>query len=125
MSALTPSAGVATSGPGALPPAPRRGELRIADRVFSRIAERAIGDSLAEHWAGRAERGGPPTVSVRLVRGIARLTLHLDLPFPADLAALAGTARRAAAGRVAELTGTPVEEVTVVVERLVQAEAPR
>ncbi|MER8187076.1 hypothetical protein [Kitasatospora sp. NPDC094015] len=98
--------------------AAQRGELRVADRVFSSIAGYAVRQSLAESWAGRADRGAPPRVSVRVVQGVARITLHLDLPFPADLAELARTARAAAADRVAELTGTPVGDVVVVVERL-------
>ncbi|MEV4612131.1 hypothetical protein AB0K43_05935 [Kitasatospora sp. NPDC049258] len=98
--------------------AAQRGELRLADRVFDRIAGYAVQQSLTESWAGRAERGAPPRVSVRVVQGVARISLHLDLPFPADLAELARIARRAAAAQVAELTGTPVGEVVVVVERL-------
>ncbi|WP_371500078.1 hypothetical protein OG871_26875 [Kitasatospora sp. NBC_00374] len=106
---------------GALPVPARRGELRIADRVFVRIATQAVQRELAGHWAGRPERGAPPRVSVQILHGTARLTLHLELPFPADLAALARAARDAAAAQVSGLTGTPVGEVTVLVERLLSA----
>ncbi|MFJ1703963.1 hypothetical protein [Kitasatospora sp. NPDC088346] len=106
---------------GALPVPARRGELRIADRVFNQIAARAVQRELAGRWAGRSGPGAPPRVSVRILHGTAELTLHLELPFPADLAALARAAREAAAAQVSGLTGTPVGEVTVLVERLLPA----
>ncbi|WP_345707810.1 hypothetical protein [Kitasatospora paranensis] len=98
-----------------------RGRLRIADRVYSGIAEQAVREALADEWARRSATGAPPKASVLVVGGSARVTLHLDLPYPADLARLSGLARDTAAARVAELTGTPVGSVAVLVERLVPA----
>ncbi|MFD0349652.1 hypothetical protein ACFQ0M_33760 [Kitasatospora aburaviensis] len=46
----------------------------------------------------------------------------MDLPFPADLAALARTVRERITAQVGALTGTRVTEVVVVVERLVAGE---
>ncbi|MEV6972675.1 hypothetical protein [Kitasatospora sp. NPDC093806] len=114
MAALAPAP--ATREPGA------RGRLRIADRVYARIAARAAREALAEAWLGRAERGGPPTVSVTAPSGPnAPVTVRVavDLPFPADLAALARAVRDRIVTQVGGLTGTRVAEVVVVVERLV------
>ncbi|RKE21803.1 hypothetical protein [Streptomyces sp. TLI_171] len=105
--------------PGAVagPPA-QRGGVRIADRVYRRIAARAAADALAPAWQGRPEPGPYPRVSALLSHGRVRLTLHLELPFPADIGALARTAREAACSRITELTGTPVTAADVVVDRL-------
>jgi hypothetical protein len=104
-------------------PAARRGRLKIADRVYARLAEQAVRQALAEIWAARTARGKPPRATVLVVGGKARVTLHLDLPYPADLAGLSHLCRDAAAGQVAELTGTPVTEVALLVERLVPESA--
>ncbi|MDH6129434.1 hypothetical protein [Kitasatospora sp. GP82] len=103
-----------------------RGALRIADRALARIAARAAHDTLAAAWAGRA---GQATTTARVSiaasgRG-TRLTLGLDLPYPADLAALAQTVRAAVSEQVAALTGTRVAEVVVLVERLAPVEVER
>ncbi|WP_354642822.1 hypothetical protein [Kitasatospora camelliae] len=103
-------------------PAARRGRLRIADRVYAGIAARVAAQALAEAWRGRTERGRPPRASVLVARGAVRITLHLDLPFPADVRALARTTRDAVAQRVAELTGSAVREVSVVVDHLLARE---
>ncbi|GJF30875.1 hypothetical protein KNE206_35750 [Kitasatospora sp. NE20-6] len=100
---------------------PRRGRLRMADRVYARLAEQAVRQALAETWAARAVRGVPPRATVLVVGGTARITLHLELPYPADLAELSRKARHAAADQVVALTGTPVVEVSVLVERLAPA----
>ncbi|MFJ3790903.1 hypothetical protein [Kitasatospora sp. NPDC090091] len=114
MAALaTPSAGPARREPGA------RGRLRIADRVYARIAARAARDALADAWRGRAQRGGPPKVSVSAPGSTVSVRVSVDLPFPADLAALARTVRERITAQVGALTGTRVTEVVVVVERLV------
>ncbi|MFB6891966.1 hypothetical protein ACFCX4_21960 [Kitasatospora sp. NPDC056327] len=118
MAALTPVP--AHGEPGA------RGRLRIADRVYARIAARAAREALDEAWQGRAVRGGPPRVSAGgPTAPSAPITVRVavDLPFPADLAALARTVRDRIGADVRALTGTRVAEVVVVVERLV-TEAP-
>ncbi|GAA2152217.1 hypothetical protein GCM10009760_48510 [Kitasatospora kazusensis] len=105
--------------------AAERGRLRIADRVLARIAARAAREALAGAWAGWPGTGGVPRVSVSAPHhGGTRLTLGLELPFPADLAALARLAQAAVAEQLTALTGTEIAEVTVVVERLVPKETP-
>ncbi|MGW3073181.1 MULTISPECIES: hypothetical protein [unclassified Kitasatospora] len=97
----------------------RRGRLRVADRVYARIAARAAREVLAEAWpAGRA-KGAPPHVSVTVPGSTVMVRVELELPFPSDIAALAGAARQRIAERVVGLTGTRVSEVVVVVEKLV------
>ncbi|AUY49316.1 hypothetical protein [Streptomyces sp. CB01881] len=114
MAALTPSpSGVRRREPGA------RGRLRIADRVYARIAARAARDALADAWRGRAERGGPPKVSVSTPGSTVLVHVAVDLPFPADFAALARAVRDRVTAQVRGLTGTRVSEVVVVVEKLV------
>ncbi|WP_371479010.1 Asp23/Gls24 family envelope stress response protein [Kitasatospora sp. NBC_00315] len=96
----------------------RRGSLRIADRVFAKIAARAARDALETAWVGRAGRGAPPDVSVSVPGRTATVRVGVELPFPADLASLARAVRDRVAEQVVTLTGTRVAEVTVVVERL-------
>ncbi|MER5867904.1 hypothetical protein [Kitasatospora sp. NPDC002040] len=100
----------------AVVPAAERGRLRIADRVLARLAERATGQALG----GRP--GAVRRVAVSGAGGDVRLTLGVELPFPADLAALAGAVRAAVAAELAGLAGTTVGEIVVVVERLVPKE---
>ncbi len=99
----------------------RRGSLRTADRVFAKIAARAAREALDGAWAGRTVQGAPPKVSVSVPGRTATVRVGVELPFPADLAALARTVRDRVAEQVAALTGTRVAEVTVVVERLLPA----
>ncbi|MGV9267742.1 hypothetical protein ACWDRR_24125 [Kitasatospora sp. NPDC003701] len=96
-----------------------RGRLRIADRVYARIAARAAREALADAWSGRSVRGGPPKVSVTARGTTVAVRVAVDLPFPADLAALARAVRERIAAQVCGLTGTRVAEVVVVVEHLV------
>jgi len=103
---------------GQLPPG-QRGRLRLTDRVYTRIAAQAARQALAAAWEGRDGSATLPTVSVLVVRGSARLTLHLELPFPSDVPALARTARDAAVDQVTALTGTPVSDITVTIDRLI------
>ncbi|MFJ8044217.1 Asp23/Gls24 family envelope stress response protein [Kitasatospora sp. NPDC096147] len=107
-------------------PAVERGQLRIADRVFTRLAARAARQALAEDAAaGSVVGGGAVTggtvrrTAVSELHGAVRLTVGVELPFPADLAALAERVRAAVQERLTELTGRSVGEVVVVVERLV------
>ena len=101
------------------PPA-QRGRLRIADRVLARIAWLAARDALVAATASMATAaaGEPPRVAVSVSGSSARIRVGVDLPFPSDLAALAGAVRDAVAERVGALTGIPAREVVVVVERL-------
>lgn len=100
-----------------LPPAATRGATEVADRVVGRIAAQAarelLGDGSQDGAAARARAG------VR--RGRARITLALDLPYPADLARVTGDVQRHVAERAAQLTGLPIAEVSVRIEELVPA----
>ncbi|WBP86430.1 hypothetical protein [Kitasatospora cathayae] len=103
------------SGPGAA----RRGRLRVADRVYARIAEQAAREVLARAWAGRSVKGAPPRVSVARPGSTVTVRVAVEAPFPADLAGLARGVRDRVAAQVVGLTGTRVSEVVVVVENLV------
>ncbi|MER7705632.1 hypothetical protein ABTX81_22420 [Kitasatospora sp. NPDC097605] len=112
----------------ALVPAPAhrepggRGRLRIADRVYARIAARAAREALADAWQGRTARGGPPKVSVTGPASPgAPITVRVsvDLPFPADLTALARAVRDRVTTDTRTLTGTRVSAVVVVIEHLI------
>ncbi|WP_035867224.1 hypothetical protein [Kitasatospora cheerisanensis] len=107
---------MAYSGAVAGPPA-QRGSEQIADRVYRRIAARAAADALAPAWHGRPDPPYPK-VSALYAHGRVRLTLHVELPFPCDVAELSRTAQDAACTRVAELTGTTVTSAEVIVDRL-------
>ncbi|MFJ1754263.1 hypothetical protein [Kitasatospora sp. NPDC088134] len=114
---------MAHPGAAAGPPAQRRGEDHVADRVHRRIAARAAADALAPAWQDRPDRPPRPKVAALITHGRVRLTLHLELPFPSDVAHWARAAREAACARVTELTGTPVAAADVVVDRLHPAAA--
>ncbi|MEV7188631.1 hypothetical protein [Kitasatospora sp. NPDC093102] len=87
--------------------------------MYARIAARATREVLSEAWpAGRA-KGAPPHVSVTVPGSTVKVRVALELPFPADIAALAGAVRQRIRERVAGLTGVRVSEVVVVVEKLV------
>ncbi|WP_327066556.1 hypothetical protein [Kitasatospora sp. NBC_01302] len=98
---------------GRATPAARRGRLRIADRVLTRIALVAARGALGHGGAGEE-----PRVAVAVADGVARVRVGVDLPFPSDLTAQAAAVQAAVADRVGALTGIPVREVVVVVERL-------
>ncbi|WP_030059936.1 MULTISPECIES: hypothetical protein [Streptomyces] len=110
---------MATPVPAAVPASGRRGRLRVADRVYARIAARAAREVLAEAWpAGRA-KGAPPHVTVAVPGSTVTVRVAVELPFPSDVAALAGAVRARIAARVVGLTGTRVSDVVIVVEKLV------
>ncbi|MFI8455715.1 hypothetical protein [Kitasatospora sp. NPDC085464] len=112
---------MAASAPGPVPVSGRRGRLRVADRVYARIAARAAREVQVGAWpAGRA-KGVPPHVSVAVPGSTVTVRVEVELPFPADIAGLARTMRAAIAERVLSLTGTRVSDVVVVVEKLVGA----
>ncbi|WP_344338838.1 hypothetical protein [Kitasatospora putterlickiae] len=98
-----------------------RGALRIADRVYARIAARAAREALTDAWHGRTARGGPPKVSVTgptTPGAPVTVRVSVDLPFPADLTTLARAVRDRITTDTRTLTGTRVSEVTVIIERL-------
>ncbi|KJS60347.1 hypothetical protein [Streptomyces rubellomurinus] len=95
------------------------GRLRIAERVYARIARAAAREALAGVWAGRSVRGAPPRVSVSVPGSTVTVRVEVELPFPADLGALARGVRERVAAQVLGLTGTRVSDVVVVVEKLI------
>ncbi|MFH8367918.1 Asp23/Gls24 family envelope stress response protein [Streptomyces sp. NPDC018031] len=107
--------------PGSVPPG-RRGALRIADRVFTKIAsqaaQEALPDAAGDAPAPVVRRLPQASVSVSARRGTARVRLQVELGYPLDLGAAGGSVRRHVAARVEELTGMRVPEVTVEVARL-------
>ncbi|GHF50025.1 hypothetical protein GCM10018790_29710 [Kitasatospora xanthocidica] len=112
---------MAAAAPGPAPglaPA-RRGRLRVADRVYARIAARAAREVLAVAWPAGRVKGAPPRVTVAVPGSTVTVRVELELPFPADVAGLARAVREAIAARVAGLTGTRVSDVVIVVEKLV------
>lgn len=100
-------------------PAAERGATRIADRVVAKVASRAAYEVLSTAPERHEElEGGPPSASVTVRSGTARIRLTVELAYPVDIGAVCGRLRREVAERVRELTGMSVPEVVVQVERL-------
>ncbi|MEV5170560.1 Asp23/Gls24 family envelope stress response protein [Streptomyces flaveolus] len=113
-------------GRGRLPPPAERGATIIPDRVVARIAARAARAAQAQRAAlPPGGQGTAPDASATTRGGSARVHLSLDLPYPADIAGVTRRIQGDVAGRVGELTGLPVHEVTVTVRRLLPARDPR
>ncbi|MCK1796009.1 alkaline shock response membrane anchor protein AmaP [Streptomyces sp. XM4193] len=100
----------------ALPPAGERGALVISDRTRNRIAVQAAADAIEQRVV--APVAARPRAVVRLRRGTAHVRLAIALPYPSDIPALCAGVRETVAERCAELTGTPVRRVSVLVDRL-------
>ncbi|PZG90160.1 Asp23/Gls24 family protein [Streptomyces sp. NTH33] len=122
----TPDAGARGTGPvaraqaGGLPAPRERGATVIPDRVVARIAARVV-RTVQERRAALPPEGrtAAPTASAATRGGSVRLSLALDLPYPADLAGMSQRIQRDVAERVTALTGLEVGEVTVTIRRLV------
>ncbi|MER7584085.1 hypothetical protein [Kitasatospora sp. NPDC097691] len=112
---------MAASASRPVPASGRRGRLRVADRVYARIAARAAREVLVAAWPAGRVKGAPPHVSVAVPGSTVTVRVEVELPFPADIAGLARAMREAIAERVLGLTGTRVSDVVVVVEKLVGA----
>ncbi|MGW5654430.1 Asp23/Gls24 family envelope stress response protein [Streptomyces humi] len=96
-----------------------RGALRIADRVVAKIAAQAAREVL-----GPLPRDAvPPHATVVTAHGTARVRVHLELGYPADIGARCAAVRRHVVERVGALVDTEVREVAVHVERLHPAQA--
>ncbi|MEU8518349.1 Asp23/Gls24 family envelope stress response protein [Streptomyces sp. NBC_01216] len=91
-----------------------RGATTIADRVVAKIAARAAREALVS-LPGEASA---PHASVVVHRDTARVSVSLELGYPADLSRQCGAVRSRVRRRVEELAGLEVPEVTVHVERL-------
>ncbi|MFD7324554.1 hypothetical protein ACFV9D_26240 [Streptomyces sp. NPDC059875] len=91
-----------------------RGATTIADRVVAKIAARAAREALDVVPPG----GSKPHASVVVQRDIARVSVSLELGYPADLGRQCGAVRSQVVRRVRELVGMEVPEVAVHVERL-------
>lgn len=114
-----------TAVPGPLP-APDRGSLRIADRVVAKIAAQAAGEALSgAPGSDLVPRDARPHASVSVRKNAARLRLALELGYPVDIGAVCRDVRGHVSGRVRDLTGMDVPEVTVEVERLHSAAGGR
>ncbi|MFI6350886.1 Asp23/Gls24 family envelope stress response protein [Streptomyces sp. NPDC050560] len=100
--------------PGQLPGAAERGATRIADRVVSKIAAYAAYEALG----GAPEGGSRPRASVHVRQETARVRVAVELDYPTDVGARCRAVRSRVAGRVRQLAGMAVPEVTVEVERL-------
>ncbi|MFI9718950.1 Asp23/Gls24 family envelope stress response protein [Streptomyces sp. NPDC052396] len=102
-------------GGGCEVPPGERGATRVAERVVAKIASQAAREALAgELRAGHA----PPTASVVVRDETARVRLHMELGYPADLGARCRAVRRQVAERIGTLAGMRVPEVVITVERL-------
>ncbi|MCT4354974.1 hypothetical protein M5362_17735 [Streptomyces sp. Je 1-79] len=91
-----------------------RGATTIADRVVAKIAARAAREAI-----GRVPPGASgPQASVVVQRDSARVSVSLELGYPADLGRQCLAVRSRVIHRVRELAGMEVPEVAVHVERL-------
>jgi uncharacterized alkaline shock family protein YloU len=108
------------SGAGEIPrplvavPPGERGATRIADRVVAKIAAQAAREALGALPAEAA----PPYANVAVHRDAARIHIHLELGYPADIGSRCRAVRRQVVERVGALVGFEVPEVAVQVERL-------
>ncbi|GAA0903408.1 hypothetical protein [Streptomyces thermoalcalitolerans] len=96
-----------------------RGATTIADRVVAKIASQAAREALGPLPPDAA----PPQAAVVVHRGVARVRLLVDLPYPQDIGACCRAVRRRVVERVGALAGMRVPEVAVRVERLHPAPA--
>lgn len=122
MTATAPGQAVARVTPAG------RGATRIADRVVAKVASQAAREVLrglpTDHLVPR-ERFPQAAVTVHPVggsraggRGLAKVRLHVDLGYPADLSAVCAAVRRHVIDRVGALCDMTVPEVSVEVEHL-------
>jgi uncharacterized alkaline shock family protein YloU len=116
----------AAAPPLTLPDPAERGSTRLADRVLARIASRAAAEALTALRAPAEGDEGPrrwetPRASASQGRRGVRIRLGLDLPYPADVAAISRAVHRDVTERLAQLTGADAPRITLVVERLVPA----
>jgi uncharacterized alkaline shock family protein YloU len=112
-------AGEIPGPPGAVPPG-ERGATRIADRVVAKIAGQAAREALGALPAEAA----PPHANVAVHHDAARIRVHLELGYPADIGSHCRAVRRRVVERVGALVGYEVPEVAVQVERLHLPKAP-
>ncbi|MFD5711825.1 hypothetical protein ACFWHW_15765 [Streptomyces pharetrae] len=113
MTAVSEGAGAFSRPPTVVPPG-ERGATRIADRVVAKIAAQA-----AREAAGPLPSGAsPPHATVAVHHEAARIRVHLELEYPADIGSRCRAVRRQVLERVRGLVGFEVPEVAVQVERL-------
>ncbi|MFI8823295.1 hypothetical protein [Streptomyces sp. NPDC053431] len=91
-----------------------RGATTIADRVVAKIAAQAAREALD----AVPKEGSAPHASVVVHRDAARVSVSLELDYPADIARQCGAVRGRVRRQVVELAGIEVHEVSVHVERL-------
>ncbi|QIJ61927.1 Asp23/Gls24 family envelope stress response protein [Streptomyces sp. JB150] len=112
MTGVSEGAGISRP-PTAVPPG-ERGATRIADRVVAKIASQAAREAAGELPA----EATPPHATVVVRHDTARVRVHLELGYPADVGARCRAVRRHVRERVGALVGFDVPEVAVQVERL-------
>ena len=110
----------AAAPPLTLPAPAERGSTRIADRALARIASRAATEELARHTTDPGRLGTPRTSASQGRKGIS-VRVGLDLPYPADVAAVSRAVHRHVTERLSRLAGADTLRITLVVERLVPA----
>jgi len=108
------SEGAGISRPPSVVAPGERGATRIADRVVAKIASQAAREAVGALPAGAT----PPHATVVVHRETARVRVHLELGYPADVGARCRAVRRHVRERVGALAGYDVPEVAVQVERL-------
>ncbi|MEV5970616.1 hypothetical protein [Streptomyces sp. NPDC051921] len=91
-----------------------RGATTIADRVVAKIAAQAAREAID----AVPKEGSAPHASVVVHRDVARVSVTLELDYPADIGRQCGAVRGRVRTRVESLVGIEVHEVAVHVERL-------
>ncbi|MFE6990219.1 Asp23/Gls24 family envelope stress response protein [Streptomyces pharetrae] len=109
MTAVSEGAGAFSRPPTVVPPG-ERGATQIADRVVAKIAAPAAGPL--------PSGASPPHATVAVHHEAARIRVHLELEYPADIGSRCRAVRRQVLERVRGLVGFEVPEVAVQVERL-------
>ncbi|MET9257003.1 hypothetical protein [Streptomyces sp. NPDC003717] len=114
MTGVSTAAGERPDAAQAVVPAGERGATRIADRVVAKVAAQAAREAVGALPTDAAR----PHATVVVHRDVARVRVHLELGYPADIGARCGQVRHQVAQRVSALVGMAVPEVAVQVERL-------
>ncbi|MDQ0990148.1 Asp23/Gls24 family envelope stress response protein [Streptomyces sp. V3I7] len=125
MTSVRGGAGETTGAPSVVMPG-ERGATRIPDRVVAKIAAQAAREALGSLPPDAAPPHATVVVRRKPVTAVepgaphesARVSIHLDLEYPSDIAGRCAAVRRHVTERVSALVGMEVPEVAVRVERL-------
>lgn len=125
--ARLPSAASAATPERATPPTEARGRLVVRDAAVQNtaayLASQLSGVSATDRFTIAGIGIGPgnrprPKTEVEITGGIANITVHLALPYPAPLENLTDDARRHISAEVQRLTGVNVGWVDVHIDQL-------